>query len=289
MGISGRTMVCGIMGLPVTHSLSPAMHNAAFRSLGLDMVYVPFPVTDVAVAVAGFKASGIRGMSVTIPYKEKVIPCLDGIDPVAERIGAVNTLLFANGRVHGSNTDWQGAVRALRGAMPLAGTTVLLLGAGGSAKAIGFGLREEGAGVVLASRTEASGRALATLLDCPWIPLAEAGRQTADALVNATSVGMSPGDEDSPLADEDLHRFPVVMDIVYSPLRTRLLRAAEASGCRTVDGLAMLLHQGMAQFETWTGQPAPEHVMRQALLAGLGLSSPSLASPRLAGCCKEAS
>ncbi len=268
--IDGRTELYGIMGNPVAHSLSPAMHNAAFAAMGLNKVYVPFPVTDVATAVAGFRALGVRGVSVTIPHKQTVMPHLDAIDPVAERIGAVNTLVIREGKISGYNTDWLGANLALATELALADRTVLVLGAGGSARAIGFGLIEAGARVILASRTPASGQALAAALGCPWYPLAEAGGLVADVLVNATSVGMGAQRDATPMAAETLGRFSVVMDIVYAPRETRLLREAAVAGCRTVDGLAMLLYQGVAQSELWTGMAPPVELMRAQLLAGLG-------------------
>ena len=268
--INGKTKIYGIIGNPVSQSLSPAMHNAAFAALGENRVYLPFPVEDVGAALAGLKALGLYGASVTIPHKETVIPCLDRIDPVARSIGAVNTLeVRAEGGekiLCGSNTDWLGANRALAGEMELKGSQVVLLGAGGSARAIGFGLREAGADCLLCSRTESKGKALASELACPWFPLAEITRLQGDALINATSVGMSPRLNASPVPAGILKSFRVVMDIVYAPLQTRLLREAAQAGCRTVSGLEMLLYQGVAQFELWTGLAAPVEVMRAALL-----------------------
>lgn len=153
--------------------------------------------------------------------------------------------------------------------MPLPGKKVLLLGAGGSARAIGFGLLAAGADVILASRTPDRGRELARTLDCPWQPLRDIAGLNADILVNATSVGMAPQPDASPVPAQYLSRFAVVMDIVYAPLRTRLLREAEEAGCQVVNGLAMLLYQGVAQFELWTGRPAPVEIMSQSLLQGL--------------------
>lgn len=269
MQINGRTELYGIMGNPVSHSLSPAMHNGAFTHLGMNRVYLPFPSQDAAAAMNGFRALGVKGVSVTIPHKQAVIAHLDEIDPVAAKIGAVNTLLIDSGRIKGFNTDWLGANRALEQEMSLAGKKVLLLGAGGSARAIGFGLLEAGAEVLIASRTKSSGEALAATLNCPWHSIAEAGTIKADALVNATSVGMGDLADQSPIGAEFLGNFPVVMDIVYAPLETRLLREARAAGCKTVNGLGMLLYQGAAQFELWTGEAAPVEVMREKLLAGL--------------------
>jgi shikimate dehydrogenase len=269
MAINGSTELYGIMGNPVSHTLSPAMHNAAFRHLGLNKVYLPFPVQDLGAAVIGLKALGVKGVSVTIPHKQAVIAHLDGIDPVAAKIGAVNTLVIAGDTVTGSNTDWLGANAALQEFTALAGSRVLLLGAGGSARAIGFGLLEEGAEVTLASRTPSKGMALAQALGCPWVEMAAAAELQADILINATSVGMGQFRDQSPLPATTLARFGLVMDIVYAPLETTLLREAKAAGCRTINGLAMLLYQGVAQFELWTGSPAPVEVMRQVLLAGM--------------------
>lgn len=263
--LDGNTEVYGIMGWPVSHSLSPALHNRAFAELGLNKVYVPFPVEDVEAALNGFRATGVRGLSVTIPHKQAVIPFLDTIDPVAARIGAVNTLLVKDGRIHGHNTDWQGANQALAEVVDLSGTEVVLLGAGGSARALGFGLLEAGAKVVVASRTPARGLALAAEMNCEWRPLAEVGELAAEVLVNATSVGMAPEIDAMPVPGEILSGYRVVMDIVYSPLETKLLREAAGAGCQVIDGLAMLLYQGAAQFEIWTGLKAPLEVMRQEL------------------------
>jgi len=270
MEINGATELYGIMGNPVAHSLSPAMHNGAFAALGLNKAYVPFAVQDVGKAMTGLRALGIKGVSVTIPHKQAVMEYLDTIDPVAEKIGAVNTLVIANNAIHGTNTDWLGANRALREKINLQGASVLLLGAGGSARAIGFGLLEAGASLTIASRTPEKGRSLATLLGCPWLPLAEAATARADVLVNATSMGMGSQQDLLPIASQALVNFQVVMDIVYAPLATRLLQEAGRAGCQTIDGLAMLLYQGAAQFELWTGQQAPVEVMRQSLLTSLG-------------------
>jgi shikimate dehydrogenase len=270
MQINGATELYGIMGNPVAHSLSPAMHNAAFAALGLNKTYLPFAVQDVAQAMTGLRALGVKGVSVTIPHKQAVMAYLDTIDPVAEKIGAVNTLVIANGAIHGANTDWLGANRALSEKISLKGASVLLLGAGGSARAIGFGLLEAGASLTIASRTPEKGQTLAKLLSCPWLPLAEAASAKADILINATSMGMGTQQDLLPIASETLVNFPVVMDIVYAPLKTRLLQAAEQAGCQTIDGLAMLLYQGAAQFELWTGLQAPVEVMRQSLLTSLG-------------------
>lgn len=265
----GRTEIYGIMGNPVSHSMSPVMQNRAFSQAGLNKVYVPFGVEDVEKAMAGLRALGVRGVSVTIPHKQAVIPFLDSIDPVAEKIGAVNTLLNKDGKIHGLNTDWLGANRAVNEVRELAGSKVLLLGAGGSARAIGFGFLEAGASLMIASRTPARGKELAAELGCPWHSLEDVSQLKADVLVNATSVGMAPDVDQMVVPVEVLSRYEVVMDIVYSPLETKLLKSAAGEGCKVINGLAMLLYQGAAQFEIWTGQTAPLAEMRQELVSRL--------------------
>lgn len=248
------------------------MHNAAFAELGMNRVYVPLKVSDVEQGIAGLRALGFRGVSVTVPHKEAVLPFLDEIDSVAEKIGAVNTLVFQpgqDGKVHlcGFNTDWLGVTTALAEKVNLQESRVLVIGAGGSAKAVGFGLIEAGSEVIIANRTAASGKALADWLGASFVPLAEAevASVSADVLINTTSVGMEPDNEGIAVPPAILSGFSVVMDIVYAPLETRLLREAKAAGCQTLDGLAMLLYQGIAQFELWTGKEAPRAIMRSAL------------------------
>lgn len=276
MKITGRTRVFGIIGNPVSHSLSPLMHNAAFSELKEDCVYVAFPVEDISAAVAGIKGLSISGASVTIPHKEAVIPLLDVVDPVAANIGAVNTLHLVEREgartLCGSNTDWIGANRALQEKTELEGKRIVLFGAGGSARALGFGFQQAGAEVVLCSRTESRGRALADDLGCSWRPLAEAAELQGDILVNATSVGMAPNADSSIVSATALGGYEVVMDIVYAPLATRLLKEAAEAGCITVNGLEMLLYQGVAQFELWTGKTAPVETMRKILFEATGNS-----------------
>lgn len=267
--IGVNTKIYGILGQPVRHSLSPVMHNAAFAALGIDAVYLPMPVDDIADAIGGIRALGLSGVSVTIPFKEKVMPYLDSVDETSEQIGAVNTIKIeevAGKRVlHGSNTDWLGAIRALQEVTTLKEKRVVILGSGGSAKAVGFGLLSAGAKVTLCSRDPHKGQELAARLRCLWKPLAMIDALRGDILVNTTSVGMNS--DESLVAPFTLHHYGVVMDIIYSPLHTRLLRDAAAAGCKIIHGLEMLLFQGVAQFELWTGKEAPVATMRQALLS----------------------
>lgn len=267
--INGHTKIYGILGRPVTHSLSPAMHNAAFGKLGINAVYVPFPVTDLAQAVAGIRGLALGGASVTIPFKEEIMPLLDELDPLAARMGAVNTVLNREGKLSGYNTDWLGAVTALKAQTAIAGEQVLLLGAGGAARAIAFGILENGGQVTITDLDAPRAETLARELAVEAIPLNALGQCPASILINATPVGMAPDLEGLPLEPDLLDRFSLVMDIVYRPLLTRLLREARARGCRIIDGLQMLIHQATAQFEFWTGQSAPLETMSRAAYAAL--------------------
>jgi len=279
MRIDGHTQLFGIIGAPVEHSLSPAMHNGAFAHLGLNGVYVPMRPDNLADGFRGLRSLGFIGVSVTVPFKVAIMAHLDSIDPVAEKIGAVNTLLFSRAEgattwCTGVNTDWLGSNQALAETMPLSGSTVLVIGAGGAARAVGFGLIEAGAKVLVHNRTEAKGLELAHQLGGTHVSSDGLDAIRADALINTTSVGMAPHVDAIPIDPELLPQFPVVMDIVYAPLTTRLLHEASVRGCRTIDGLQMLLHQGAAQFTLWTGQEAPLTVMRQALMTALAAKSP---------------
>lgn len=267
--INGHTKIYGILGRPVTHSLSPAMHNAAFRALGLNAVYVAFPVTDLPEAVAGLRGLDIKGVSVTIPFKEEIIPLIDELDPRAARIGAVNTLVNRDGRLVGYNTDWLGALHALKSKTSLTGEHVLLLGAGGASRAIAFSVLEEGGRVTLTDVDAPRAAALARDLQMDAISLDAVNRCPATILVNATPVGMAPKVDAIPINADLLGRYHLVMDIVYQPLETRLLREAKARGAETLDGLQMLIHQATAQFELWTGRTAPLEVMSRAAYGAL--------------------
>ncbi len=267
--IDARTRVYALLGRPVAHSLSPAMHNAAFRELGVNAVYVAFPVTDLAQAVAGLRGLAIAGVSVTIPFKEEIIPLLDELDPQAGRIGAVNTVVNKDGRLGGYNTDWLGALAALRTQTGLRGEHFLLLGAGGAARAIAFGLIEAGGQVSVTDLDPTRATALARDFPVEALPLGALSLSPATVLINATPVGMAPQGEEIPLDPELLPRFRLVMDLVYRPLQTRLLREARIRGCQTITGLEMLIRQGTAQFELFTGRPAPVEVMSRAAYAAL--------------------
>ncbi|WP_437800278.1 shikimate dehydrogenase [Sorangium sp. So ce693] len=247
------------------------MHLAGYRALGLDFTYIPFAVTDVEGATRGMRALGIRGLGVSMPYKQAVIPLLDELDPVAERIGAVNTIVNDDGRLRGHNTDWIGAVRALEEVTQLRGARVLLLGAGGAARAVAFGLAERGARVTVANRDLEKARQLAAAVGGAAAPLdAAALARDHSVLVNATSLGMAEVDPRSPVPEEALREGLLVMDIVYKPMITELVAAARRRGATAVHGGRMLLHQAAEQFRLYTGREPPLDAMDEALRAQLG-------------------
>jgi shikimate dehydrogenase len=241
------------------------MHNAAFAALDLDAVYVAFDVapSELAAAVAGARALGVRQLAVSIPHKEAVMAHVDEVDEVARRIGAVNTVTRRDGRLVGSNTDWIGAVQALERETKLAGRDVVVLGAGGAARAVVFGARERGARVRVLNRSLERARALAAELGAEGAgPLEELARTPCDVLVNTTSVGLRT--DLSPVPAEAIPRGAVVMDAVYDPPRTRLLRDAEARDARTIPGQWMLVLQAAEQLRLWTGREPPVEVMAGA-------------------------
>ncbi|HID96830.1 MAG TPA: shikimate dehydrogenase, partial [Thermodesulfobacteriaceae bacterium] len=254
-----------ILGHPVRHSLSPAIHNAAFRAVGLNAVYLAFDVTDLPGALEGIRALGLKGLSVTIPHKESIIPLLDQVDPSARAIGAVNTVINRAGVLAGANTDMTGAVNALEDVVSLERKSVLVLGAGGAARAVCAGLKSKGADVHIANRTADRARQIAETFGASWSGLKDLEEVHAAVLVNTTSVGMYPDENEIPMAPDLLGRFEVVMDIVYSPLETRLLKEAAGAGCTTVNGLRMLLYQAVVQFEMWTSIDAPVEAMEKVL------------------------
>jgi shikimate dehydrogenase len=267
--IDATTALYCVIGHPVSHSLGPVMHNRAFAALGINAAYVAFDVQDIAAALTGLRALGIRGASVTIPHKVSVMAGLDAVDETARAIGAVNTIVERDGRLLGFNSDCAGAVAALLEKTAVAGKRVALLGAGGAARAVGFGLVRAGAQVTIFNRTRAGAEKLAGELNAGLMPLEAFCGDGFDILVNATPVGMHPHRQVAPVAEERLRPHLLVMDIVYNPLETRLLKAARQRGCQIQDGVAMFVHQGAMQFELWTGRPAPLALMRDTVLERL--------------------
>ncbi|MEM2559931.1 MAG: shikimate dehydrogenase [Candidatus Bathyarchaeia archaeon] len=280
MEITGRTRVCALIGYPIEHSLSPIMHNAAFQHLGLDYVYVAFSVPHerLGEAISGIRGLSIHGVNVTMPHKINVIKHLDGLDESAKLAGSVNTILNMNGGLVGYTTDGLGALNALKyaGSDPLR-KKIVILGAGGASRSISFTLAKYARELVILNRTlrraeELVGdlRRIFGPVDIRAGPLSERVLEDelkdADILINASSVGMRPNDNETPVKKELLHGNLTVFDIVYEPLETRLLREARSVGAKTIDGLSMLVHQGALSFEIWTGVRAPVEVMREAAL-----------------------
>lgn len=281
--ITGSTQIVGLLGWPVGHSLSPAMHNAAFEYLNLDWRYVPLPVDParpgaIPQAVAGLRALGLRGANVTVPHKQAVMGCVDRLTPAAQAIGAVNTLVVEqDGSLLGDNTDAAGFIGDLRDhGVDLQDRHVLVLGAGGSARAVVYGLAQAGvARIAIANRTLDTAQALAAALQphaqgCPMtafaLPAALPGLAAqADLVVNCTSLGMTPNVDTSPWPEDlTFHSGQIFYDLVYNPADTRLLQQAARAGVQAIGGLGMLVWQGAFAFERWTGTPAPVDIMRAA-------------------------
>ena len=280
--ITGRTNLCGVIGDPIEHTMSPAIHNAAFAQMGLDYVYVPFHVKqeELGKAIDGMRALNIRGFNVTIPHKVAVIPLLDKLDPLAEKIGAVNTVTNDDGVLEGSNTDAGGFLQALleKGIEPK-GENIVILGAGGASRAVSFSLVESGAHLFILHRRLEKAEELADRLSASFNKEVKALElvvdnlaqvlDRADILVNATNVGISPNINETLVPSSLLKPGLVVVDIIYNPIKTRLLWEAEAVGARIVNGVDMFVWQGALAFEIWTGVKAPVELMRAEVVRQL--------------------
>jgi shikimate dehydrogenase len=271
--LSGHTRVVGVIGDPVTHSLSPTLHNAAFEALGLDWVYVAFPVPrgGGAGAVAAVTALGLAGLNVTMPHKEDVAGACDELTDDAADLRSVNTVVaLPGGRTLGDSTDGPGFLDALAvDGIDVAGRPVLVLGAGGAARAVVLALGRAGATVTVAARRPDAAEAAAVLAPgARAIPIGAVDPSPYALVVNATPLGMSGGDA-LPVDPDALHSELVVVDLVYHPADTPLLTAARAKGALAVNGLGMLLHQAARSFTQWTGQPAPLEAMRTAVTTAL--------------------
>ena len=284
MTIDTHTQLCAVIGNPVEHSLSPLIHNAAFAAAGLNYVYMAFHVEDVAACLTGMRAlPSFRGLSVTIPHKVTAMGLVDEVEPMAERVGCINTVTNENGRLLGSITDGVGTLRAFKEAgVALAGTRVLFVGSGGAVRAVAFALLEHAAPAAITilgrsvSRLEAllgDLRAVAGTVPIEGGAIATDVDQAVpahDVIIQGTPVGMYPGSMDETCIPETLlEPRHVVFDMVYRPMNTRLIREARAAGCTTILGLEMLVNQAMLQFERWTGTTAPHGVMRDVLIAEL--------------------
>ena len=270
--IGPETEIYGVVGDPVGHSLSPVIHNAAFRAEGMDKVYVPFrvPRQQLGTFLQDCRKLGVKGLSITIPHKEAVRAYLTHIERAAEQIGAVNTVVFADdGTITGSNTDMKAVLASLLSVPglkdtddPLKEKEVLVLGAGGVARAIVYGLVRRGANVTIASRTYTRAEDLARDFDCRAIPWDERHYTKPEILINATPVGMHPDVDATPFGRDYLRRTMIVFDTVYNPENTLLIKDAREKGCRCVTGVEMFVRQAAMQFKAFTGQDAPRSIMR---------------------------
>jgi 3-dehydroquinate dehydratase / shikimate dehydrogenase len=265
------TKVYGIAGDPVSHSMSPNVMNAAFRRENANAVYLPLHARTLADLLATVTDLPLDGISVTMPYKQPIVQHLDNSDVLTQRTGACNTVVRGkDGRLFGFNTDVYGIVAAIEARVPLQGARVLVIGAGGAARAAVFGLRAKGAEVWIMNRTPSTGAELAKLSGSKTVKRNELAKMSFDLIFHATPVGMG-SDQHSPLSDDELNAT-WIFDSVYNPIETPLIKQAQAKGCGTISGVEMFLHQAARQFEIWTGKPAPIDSMRQVLLRQLGAS-----------------
>jgi shikimate dehydrogenase len=275
--------VFGVFGDPISHSLSPVMHNAAFSALEMDCIYHAFRVRPEKLerAILGAEAMGFGGLNLTVPLKEAALKleCIK-LNPLAERIGAVNTIVFGKtGEIRGYNTDGFGAKQVLLdAAVEIKGSKIVVAGAGGAARAIAFQLAADGAEITIINRTEERAIALAKDILAAALPGKAEGRglsglkdllQSADVLINTTTLGMHPNTDAAVATAEDLHPGLTVFDIVYNPLETRLLREAKVSGAKPVSGISMLVYQGAEAFRLWTGVEPPVELMKKTVLEAL--------------------
>lgn len=278
--INSETVVYGVIADPVGHSLSPQIHNAAFPQCQLNAVYVPFrvPAQNLDQFLADARQLGIRGLSVTIPHKESVIRKLNKVEPAVKGIGAANTIVFEDDSLAGYNTDHRAAMESLDRAMqspdydrgPIDGKTVLVLGAGGSARAIVYALQRRNAKVVVASRTTSRAEQLSDQFGCSVVDWETRYSISPDVLINCTPVGMHPFVDETPFEKHHLRPSMVVFDMVYNPENTLLMKDARSQGCLTITGVEMFVRQASLQFKLFTGQEAPWELMREVLKRTIG-------------------
>ncbi len=269
MTFDSNISVYAVFGDPVSHTLSPVMHNRAFEFTGYKGVYLAFGVKNIKNALISVRTLGIKGASITIPHKTEAMKYLDEADDIALKIGAVNTIINIGGCLKGYNSDGLGAVKALSEKTVIKGKNIAVIGAGGAARAVGFCIKKEGGKITVINRSMDKGERLAGDLSANYRPLNDIGKIKFDILINTTPVGMTPHKDVMPIERRYLEKCMVVMDIVYNPLKTRLLTEAEKAGCITIDGVSMFVPQGAFQFELWTGIKAPVDVMKKAVLNAL--------------------
>jgi len=273
MTINGETRLLGLLGWPVGHSFSPAMHNAALAAAGLNYAYVPLAVrpSGLKTAVSALSSLNFRGVNVTVPHKQTIIPLLDEIDSAAAAIGAVNTVVIGdNGRLLGKNSDWSGFMADLAALdVDVNGRSCVIFGAGGSARAVAYGLVQAGAMVHVVARRQEQAEALVEGMGLPHGSITAAnmnvvGELTAPLLVNCTPLGMHPHEDGSVWGAKPFPSDSFAYDLVYNPTETLFMRQARAAGCGAVNGLGMLLRQGAVAFEWWTGVAPDVDVMQAA-------------------------
>lgn len=267
---TAKTKICIIIGDPVAHSLSPRMHTAAYKALGIDDQYIFIAAQvkspDLSASIAGIKAMGIHGITCTMPHKTDVMNYLDAIDTAAEKIGAVNTIVNENGILKGYNTDWLGIVTPLKKMTSLKGKKIAVIGAGGAARSAIYGLKQSKADIYVFNRNFERAQQLAQEFGITPKPMSEIRYiKNCDIVINTTPLGMHPYEHISPVPKEYLTSTHIVFDVVYSPYETQLLKDAKTIGARIIHGIEMLLHQGTAQFELYTGKKAPEEEMHEIL------------------------
>jgi len=278
--IDRRTRVYGVIGDPIGHSLSPILQNAGFQARRMNAVYLPFLVHDLKDFLGAIEPLGLNGFSITIPHKERILRYLDGCDPLAGKIGAVNTVVVrGNEKLYGYNTDYVGVLRTLQTRIPLQNSRVLIVGSGGVARAVAFALAEAGSSVCVCARRMEKAKSLARAVGGETIARKQLRGEFFDAIVNATPLGMHPNTRQSPLDEKELN-CRLVFDTIYRPRETRLLQLAARRGIQTVSGVDMFVAQGTAQWEIWTGERAPQETMRRAVIRALESEEKAARAPR---------
>jgi shikimate dehydrogenase len=266
--INSFTQLYGVFGNPVRHSKSPVIHNFAFQHHNINAIYLAFETEDILKGINAIRALNIKGVSITLPFKESIMEHLDWIDEDAAAIGAVNTVLNKDGFLQGFNTDYKAAVEPLR-PFGISGKKICIIGAGGAAQAVAFGIHKEKGKLVIVNRNKSKGMNLSAKYNAEFFLFdekEELRKIQPDILINTTPVGMSPNISDLSFPLDYFDNKTIVMDIIYTPLKTRLLSEAQLKGCATIDGLAMFLHQGAHQFKLWTGISPDIELMRKTML-----------------------
>jgi len=271
---SAHTKLCCVIGNPVEHSLSPQMHNAAYKALGLDFTYLAFAPTDLEAALKGLLSIGTTGISVTIPFKEEILKYVGEIDQAVEIIGSANTLLNKNSTWYAHNSDWIGAIAAIKEKTELKERQAIVLGSGGVARAIAYGLKKEGALVYVVARNNVKGPKLVRDLSLAgYFEKNDDLLKRSDIIINATPLGMKPNESQSPVEKNLLTKHHIVFDCVYTPKKTKLLEDALDVRASVVYGYKMLLYQGVEQFKLFTGHKAPIEIMEKALVSALSINN----------------